>query len=118
MALNIKNIIVPNPFYQVYLGASLFGNTKNIFLLSNESNNYLIDLKKLKSELNKGPALIYFCSPTNPQGKIADSNFIEELIKITRYYKSVLVIDECYIDIYYKKKPTGTLEVCDKLEKN
>ena len=31
MAVNIKNIIVPNPFYQVYLGASLFQNLKNIF---------------------------------------------------------------------------------------
>ena len=74
-----------------------------------------IYLKKLENNLKKGPALVYFCSPSNPQGKITDYLYIEHLIKIIRKYNSVLIVDECYIDIYYSKKPVGAIEVCEKL---
>ena len=115
MTVNFEKICIPNPFYQVYLGATLFRDAKKIFLLSNKKNNYLIDLKKLEKNLKKGPALVYFCSPSNPQGKIADYLYIENLIKIIRKYNSVLIVDECYIDIYYSEKPVGAIEVCEKL---
>ena len=115
MTVNFEKICIPNPFYQVYLGATLFRNAKKIFLLSNQKNNFLIDLRKLENNLKKGPALVYFCSPSNPQGKITSYLYIESLIKIIRKYNSVLIVDECYIDIYYSKKPVGAIEVCEKL---
>ena len=68
------------------MGATLFRDAKKVFLLSNQKNNYLIDLKKLENNLKKGPALVYFCSPSNPQGKITDYLYIESLIKIIRKY--------------------------------
>lgn len=117
MALNINKVCIPNPFYQVYLGVTLFKNVKRVFFVSDKKNNYLIDLKKLKSNLQSGPALVYFCSPSNPQGKIADFSYLEELIKVIRRYKSILVIDECYIDLFYNQKPAGVIEVCEKLGK-
>ena len=115
MTLKFDKICIPNPFYQVYLGASLFRDSRKIFLLSDKKNNFLIDLKNLEYNLKKEPALVYFCSPSNPQGKIASFLYIEKLIKIIRNYNSVLVMDECYIDIYYKEKPVGAIEVCEKL---
>ncbi len=118
MALNVKQICLPNPFYQVYLGPSLFQNIKKSFLILNEDNNFLLDLKKLKLLLQNNPSLVYFCSPSNPQGKITSYDYLVELIKIVRFYDSVLVVDECYIDIFYDKVPTGTLEVCYKTGKN
>ena len=115
MVLNFEKVCIQNPFYQVYLGASLLRSAKNFFLLSDDKNNFLIDLKKLENNLKKGPALVYFCSPSNPQGKITSFSYIERLIKIIRKYNSVIIVDECYIDIYYKKKPVGAIEVCKKL---
>ena len=118
MTLNTKQICLPNPFYQVYLGPSLLGNMQKSFLISSEDNNFLFDLKKLKLFLQNNPSLVYFCSPSNPQGKIAPYEYIFELIKIVRYYNSVLIVDECYIDIFYDKVPTGALEVCYKTGKS
>ena len=79
-----------------------------VFLISNEDNNFLFDLKKLKLLLQNNPSLVYFCSPSNPQGKIASYEYIFELIKIVRFYNSVLIVDECYIDIFYEKVPWCT----------
>ena len=115
MALNIQKICLPNPFYQAYLAASLFDNIKKSFLLCNIDNDFLIDFKKLKLSLENNPSLVYFCSPSNPQGKIASYEYLEELIKIVRFYNSVLIVDECYTDIFYDKVPVGTIEVCEKL---
>lgn len=118
MALNIKKIFLPNPFYQVYLGPSIFQNIQKSFLVSNKKNNFLLDLKKLKLLLKNNPSLVYFCSPSNPQGKIVSYEYLDELIKIVRFYNSVLIVDECYIDIFYEKVPIGTLEVCYRAGKS
>jgi len=118
ITLNTKQICLPNPFYQVYLGPSLLDNIQKSFLISNEDNNFLFDLKKLKQLLQNNPSLVYFCSPSNPQGKIASYEYMLELIKIIRFYNSVLIVDECYIDIFYEKVPIGALEVCYKTGKS
>ena len=112
MTLNTKQICLPNPFYQVYLGPSLLDKMQKSFLISSIDNNFLFDFKKLKLLLQNNPSVVYFCSPSNPQGKIASYEYIFELIKIVRFYNSVLIVDECYIDIFYDKVPTGALEVC------
>lgn len=118
MALNLNRICLPNPFYQVYLGPSLFQSIKKSFLTTNKENNFLLDLKKVKLLLKNNPSIVYFCSPSNPQGKITPYDYLLELIKIVRFYNSVLIVDECYIDIFYDKVPTGMLEVCNNTGKS
>ena len=118
LALNTKQICLPNPFYQVYLGPSLLYSIQKSFLILNDENNFLFDLKKLKFLLKDNPSLVYFCSPSNPQGKITSYEYLAELINIVRFYNSVLIVDECYIDIFYNKVPVGTLEVCYKKGKS
>ena len=59
LVLAVKQIIVPNPFYQVYLGASLFQNLPLIFMNTGIKENYLLDLDKLESKIKKKVSLIY-----------------------------------------------------------
>ena len=51
--LSVKQIIVPNPFYQVYLGASLFQNSPIVFMNTGIKDNYLLDLDKLENKIKK-----------------------------------------------------------------
>ena len=51
LALSAKQIIVPNPFYQVYLGASLFNNLPLVFMNTGQEENYLLDLEKLQNKI-------------------------------------------------------------------
>ena len=118
LILNIKKLIVPNPFYQAYLGSSILGNMRITYLDLDVENNYLYDLEKLENEISKRPALIYFCSPSNPQGKCASLNYLRKLINLVRKNNSLIVIDECYTDIYYNTKPAGAVEACEGLGKS
>ena len=115
LVLLVKKIIVPNPFYQVYLGSSLFQNLPIELMNVGNKECYLMDLEKLEFQIKKTPSLIYFCNPSNPQGKCASEFYIRQLIKLVRKYNSVLVIDECYTDIYTKKVPVGGMQVCEEL---
>ena len=118
LVLSVKQIIVPNPFYQVYLGSSLFQNLPISFMNTNIKENYLLDIDNLRNKIKKTPSLIYFCNPSNPQGKCASANYLKELIDVVRRYKSILVLDECYTDIYTQKKPVGGIEVCQEAGKS
>ena len=114
LALSVKQIIVPNPFYQVYLGASLFNNVPLVFLNTGQKENYLLDLEKLQKKIKNKTSLIYFCNPSNPQGKCASSDYLQKLISLVRKNNSILVLDECYIDIYTSKRPLGAIQVCQE----
>ena len=52
LVLSVKQIIVPNPFYQVYLGASFLKFTL-VFLNTGQKENYLLDLEKLQARNKK-----------------------------------------------------------------
>ncbi len=118
LVLSVKQIIVPNPFYQVYLGASLFQDSPIVFMNTGIKDNFLLDLDKLENKIKKKAALIYFCNPSNPQGKCASAEYLKRLIALVRKYHSILVLDECYTDIYTQKKPVGGMEVCQETEQN
>ena len=47
LVLLVKQIIVPNPFYQVYLGASLFQNLPMVMMNAGIEENYLLNLEWL-----------------------------------------------------------------------
>ena len=48
-----------------------------------QEENYLLDLEKLQKKIKNKTSLIYFCNPSNPQGKCASSNYLK-LINLVR----------------------------------
>ena len=118
LTLDINNIVVPNPFYQAYIGASLFQKSKVNYLTSSSLKTGFFNLKELEKNLQNKKSIVYFCSPSNPEGRIAPSSYIKKLIKIVRENNAVLIIDECYIDIYYKTRPEGSIKVCEEVGKD
>ena len=60
-------------------------------------------------------SIIYVCSPSNPEGTAHNLNQWESLISLARKYNAVLIVDECYTDIYINDAPIGVLEACQKL---
>ena len=58
------------------------------------------------------------CNPTNPQGAIASRAYIEKAISLARAHNFLLVMDECYIDIWRRQKPLSALEVAASMAEN
>jgi N-succinyldiaminopimelate aminotransferase len=106
-------VILPNPFYQAYLGATYATSCEPFFLNATEETGHLPDLDALESEtaILARTVAFYLCSPANPQGAVASAAYIARALEMARRYDFMLFLDECYSEIYGADPPTGGLEV-------
>jgi len=107
---------MPNPFYQVYIGAAVLAGAEPAFMAATRENGFLPDLDALPPEQLERAELMYLCSPANPQGAAADLDYLKKAIRLAREHDFLLVMDECYAEIYLSAKaPTGALEAAAAL---
>jgi len=104
-------VLMPNPFYQVYKGGALAAGGEPRYLEATAENGFVPPLCSVPDPLWSRTALVYLCSPSNPQGAVADRAYLEQAIALARRHDFVLAIDECYAEIYDKAPPVGGLEV-------
>lgn len=103
-------VLMPNPFYQCYASAAIAAGAEPHYIAATAENGFLPDFEALDSDLLARTAMIYFCSPANPQGTVAPLDYLKRLITLAREHDITLVIDECYADIYDKDEPPGGLQ--------
>ena len=108
-------VLIPNPFYQVYAVASLAANVRPIYLNATKGNGFLPDICSLSEEILTKTAIVYICSPTNPQGSVASESYWKSLLILAEKYNFRVFADECYSEIYRTKPPVGALEVARKI---
>jgi N-succinyldiaminopimelate aminotransferase len=108
--------LMPNPFYQVYVGASVIAGAEPVFMTATKETGFLPDLDSLTPEMLDRTQIMYLCTPANPQGAVADFAYLERAIKLARKHDFLLVSDECYSEIYTTGvPPIGALEVAAAL---
>ena len=105
-------VLMPNPYYPAYPGAAVSAGGEPVFVPATAATGHLPDYFSLPEATLNRAALCYLCSPTNPQGVMADAAYLERLIALARQFDFLLVVDECYADIYDRLPPVGALEVC------
>jgi N-succinyldiaminopimelate aminotransferase len=107
-------MLLPNPFYQAYLGATLGTNCEPFYLNATAATAHLPDLDALaqEPEILQRAAAFYLCSPANPQGAVASPHYLRKALALARQYNFMLFLDECYSEIYGgEEAPTGGLEI-------
>ena len=108
-------VLMPNPFYQVYLGAAVMAEAEPVLVPADKEHGFLPDFAALPEETLARTALAYYCSPANPQGAIAPLETLKNLVELAREYDFLLVSDECYSELYYGDPPAGAAEACAAL---
>ena len=108
-------VLMPNPFYQVYLGATVSAGAEPFFLPAIEETKFLPNFKILKPDTLDRTALAYYCSPSNPQGTVASLDALTAIVHLARKHNFVIVFDECYSEIYNSTPPPGGISACEAL---
>jgi N-succinyldiaminopimelate aminotransferase len=111
-------ILIPNPFYQVYMVASLSVAAEPVFLPASAATGHLPDYESLPAELLQRTAIAYICSPANPQGAVADRAYWQRLITLAEKHDFYIFADECYSEIYRDAPPLGALTVAQEMGAN
>ncbi|WP_170336823.1 aminotransferase class I/II-fold pyridoxal phosphate-dependent enzyme [Ruegeria arenilitoris] len=108
-------ILCPNPFYQVYMVASISVGAEPFFVPATAATGHLPDYAGLPEDVLNRTAIAYICSPANPQGAVASREYWAELIQLAEKYDFRIFADECYSEIYREEAPTGVLTVAHEL---
>jgi len=108
-------VLIPNPFYQVYMIAAMSVGAEPVFLPATEQTGHLPDYASLSADLLDRTAIAYICSPANPQGAVADRSYWAELIALAEKHDFRIFSDECYSEIYRDTPPVGALSVAAEM---
>ncbi|PWQ94925.1 succinyldiaminopimelate transaminase [Leucothrix pacifica] len=106
-------VLMPNPFYQIYEGATLLAGATPVYLPSLEENNFLPDLDAVDEKTWQDCQLFFLCTPDNPTGAVTPISEIKKLLALAEKYDFVIASDECYSEIYLDESspPPGLLQV-------
>jgi N-succinyldiaminopimelate aminotransferase len=102
-------VLIPNPFYQVYMIAAMSVAAEPVFVSATEATGYLPDYASLSPDILNRTAAAYICSPSNPQGAVASREYLDTLIQLAEKYDFQIFADECYSEIYRDVPPVGAL---------
>lgn len=103
-------VLLPNPFYHVYAGAIAAAGAEPHFLPATRANNFLPTADGLDPKLLARVACAIVCSPTNPQGAVADRAWLENWVTLARRNNFTVLFDECYSEIWRGQEPAGALD--------
>lgn len=108
-------VVMPNPFYQIYEGASLLAGATPYFINCTADNGYLGDFDAVPAEVWERTQLLFICTPGNPTGAVYSKEQLKKLIQLADKYDFIIASDECYSELWFDEAPTGLLEVCAEL---
>ena len=107
--------LVTNPFYHAWRAGALASGGEIQFLNSGANHNFLPDLTAIDADVLARTTLLYLCSPTNPHGSIMDLDYLKMALSLARQHDFLVVMDECYSDIWRHQPPPGMIEAAAAL---
>lgn len=106
-------VLMPNPFYQIYEGATLLAGAEPWFLDTLPGNRFLPDLEAVPDSAWRRCQVLFLCSPGNPTGAVMSRKYLAHALALAERHDFLIAADECYADIYLDERepPPGLLEV-------
>lgn len=108
-------VLMPNPFYQIYEGATLLAGATPTYLPCLPEHGLQPDFDAVPESVWRECQLLFLCSPGNPTGAVLDLATLQRLIALADQHDFIIASDECYSEIYDHTPPIGLLEACAAL---
>ncbi|MFV1873195.1 MAG: succinyldiaminopimelate transaminase [Oleiphilus sp.] len=113
-------VVSPNPFYQIYEGATYLAGANLHLLPTCEETNFIPDYDHVPEHVWQQCQILFMCSPGNPTGAVTPIETLKKLIALADKYDFIIASDECYSEIYCDeaKAPVGLLQACAELNRH
>ena len=92
--------VLPNPFYQIYEGASILAGATPCFVSTGSRTGFIPDFRDVSEDVWQRCQLLYVCTPGNPTGAVIPVATLQSLIELADRHDFVIASDECYSEIY------------------
>ena len=108
-------VVSPNPFYQIYEGATILGNGEIVYA-NTTAPRFLPDWHSVPADKWARCQIVFVCSPDNPTGSVLTRDDWAQLFELQDKYGFIIASDECYAEIYFDgHKPIGCLQAAAEL---
>ena len=97
--------IFPNPGFPIYESVIRYAGAKPVSMPLLEKNNFRVDLKKLKEDINEKTRVIIVNSPGNPTGGMFSKEDIAAIADMVRGKGIYILSDEIYDRIIFGEQP-------------
>lgn len=113
---DVKPVVIsPNPFYQIYEGATLLAGGEVVYVNCN-APDFMPAWQDINEATWQRTQLVFVCSPGNPSGAVMQLEDWQQLFALQDQYGFVIASDECYSEIYFgDDAPLGSLQAASKL---
>ncbi|MFI0474339.1 succinyldiaminopimelate transaminase [Halomonas sp. HMF6819] len=111
------NVAVPNPFYQIYEGATLLAGGTPLYLDCRAENGFRPNFSQIDAATWQDVQIVFLCSPGNPTGAVTSMDEFKALIALADEHDFIIASDECYSELYLDEAapPPGLLQACAEL---
>ena len=92
-------VVMPNPFYKIYEGATHLAGGKPYYVNSSEEDGFKHDFESIPEETWQDCQLLMLCSPSNPTGYTMEKKEYLKVLELAEKYDFLVCSDECYIDL-------------------
>lgn len=110
-------VVCPNPFYQIYEGATLLAGGTPYYVNADAARNFGCDWNQVPEDIWRKTRLVFVCSPGNPAGNVMSLEEWKTLFQLSDRHGFVIASDECYSEIYLDEgnPPLGGLQAARRL---
>jgi N-succinyldiaminopimelate aminotransferase len=110
-------VICPNPFYQIYEGATLLAGATPYYVNADPARNFGPDWTQVPDEVWRKTRMVFVCSPGNPAGNVMSLDDWREILELSDRHGFIVASDECYSEIYLNEAhpPLGGLQAAREL---
>ena len=107
-------VLMPNPFYQIYEGATLLAGAEPYYLDTTPATGFVPDLEDVPEAVWRRCQILFLCSPGNPTGTALPLSYLERALELAERYGFIIAADECYTELYLDESspPPGLLQAC------
>jgi N-succinyldiaminopimelate aminotransferase len=105
-------VLMPNPFYQIYEGATLLAGAEPAFLNCTAATDYLPDLDAVDDATWNRCQVLFLCTPGNPTGAVLPESYLRRALGLADRFDFIVASDECYSELYFDEAspPAGLLQ--------
>jgi len=98
-------VIYPNPGFPIYESVINYAGAKPVPMPLLEENNFRVDLKRLKADINEKTRVIIVNSPGNPTGGMFSKDDICAIAEMVQGKDIYILSDEIYDRIIFGEQP-------------
>ena len=104
-------ILIPNPFYAAYSAGADAAGCEPVYLPAHARDRLPARPRRHRRDLLARTVAFYLASPSNPQGAVADRDYLERLVALARRFGFLVFCRRMLLrDLPQRPPPPGMLE--------